>query len=101
MYDRGQVEDFVDQYQSKLEKNEIFPCYKDSKNPQVLVENIKYNRSSAFHSFLWPLGFMIIFFALFYILRTIAKRQKLPKNQIMQPDILLDLENSLRKEIDH
>ena len=96
MYSGESVEQFVEGYNSKLKNNETFDCYFDSNNPNIVLEDIKYGQTSALHSFLWPLGFMIIFFTLFCALRNIIKRRdRKTKEPHIIPDILLDLKDQV------
>ena len=86
------VEQFVERYRSNLKNNETFQCYFDSKNPSIVLEGIKYGQTSALHSFLWPLCFMVMFFTLFCIFGSVTKRgDKKTKEPHVMPDILLNL----------
>ena len=96
MYSSESVKQFVEGHRSKLKNNETFHCYFDYNNPNIVLEDIKYGQASALHSFLWPLGFMIIFFMLFCTLRNIIKRRdKKMKEPHVIPDILLDLKDQV------
>ena len=100
MYSGESVEQFVEGYRSKLKNNETFHCYFDSNNPNIVLKDIKYGQTSALHSFLWPLGFMIIFFTLFCTLRNIIKRRDICKKMRephVIPDIFLDLKDQVEK----
>ena len=94
------VHQFVGQYQTKMEEKEVFPCYRNSGDPHILVETIKYSCKFAFHSFLWPLRFMSISFVMYCVIRIIVKRREFHEKRTMKPDILLDLEKSMDDKTD-